>query len=331
MDATLRTYLGQDQRVDTYWNAKVLFLFVAETANTILNIHMIYEPLILNYGSQAAVTFFPIMLAADPILTVIISTPVQIFIAWRIRIVSKATWISIIIFLLALTAFSGGIWLSVTVVHIRRFSRKPELHWPALVWLLSSAIADILITVSLVYHLSRRKTGFSGTDTAINKIIRLTIQTGMVTAIFVTLDVICFLVLPHTTINFVWDFALCKLYTNALMSTLNARAGWNKLTTGQAENNLLFGTEYSSRSVASRHAEANTFSSLNFRLQHRASMGAEGVDHLAYAYEMQSPTTIKVSPSDLEYGVSVTKEVSTKADPLSLEPRTGFYGDTKPS
>ena len=60
-------------------------------------------------------------------------------------------------------------------------------------------------------------------------------------------------------------------------------------------------------------------------------MGAEGVDHLAYTYEMQSPSTIKVSPSDLEYGVAVTKEVSTKADPLSPEPRTGFCGDGKPS
>jgi hypothetical protein len=63
----------------------------------------------------------------------------------------------------------------------------------------------------------------------------------------------------------------------------------------------------------------------------KASMGADGVNHLAYTYEMQSPTTTKVSPLDLEYGVSVTKEVSTKVDPLSPEPRTGFSGDGKPS
>lgn len=29
--------------------------------------------------------------------------------------------------------------------------------------------------------------------------------------------------------NFVWDLALSKLYTNALMSTLNARAGFGRM------------------------------------------------------------------------------------------------------
>ena len=176
------------------------------------------------------------------------------------------------------------------------------------------------------------------------------------------------LLTPPTVSNFAFDFALCKLYTNALMSTLNARAGWNKLATGHAEHNLLFGTEYSSRSIASRNAEvflsiflcfvnpdwisaifrltpsplwisgfrigwAHILSYLDTPMSDslKASMGADGVSHLAYAYEMQSPTTMKVSPLDLEYGVSVTKEVSTKADPFSPVSRTGISGDEKPS
>ncbi|KAG6830050.1 hypothetical protein H0H87_009461 [Tephrocybe sp. NHM501043] len=49
----------------------------------------------------------------------------------------------------------GGVWLTVTVVHIRRYSRKPELHWPAMLWLLASAIADITITLSLSLNLVR--------------------------------------------------------------------------------------------------------------------------------------------------------------------------------
>lgn len=45
--------------------------------------------------------------------------------------------------------------MTVTVTHVRRFARKPELHWPALTWLLASAIADVTITVSLAYNLVR--------------------------------------------------------------------------------------------------------------------------------------------------------------------------------
>jgi len=52
-----------------------------------------------------------------------------------------------------LGTIGGGIWLTITVLRVRQFVRKPELHWPALTWLLASAIADGTITVSLAYHL----------------------------------------------------------------------------------------------------------------------------------------------------------------------------------
>jgi hypothetical protein len=37
----------------------------------------------------------------------------------------------------------------------------------------------------------------------------------------------------------VWDFALSKLYSNSLLSTLNARGGWK--TGGSTRENVLFG------------------------------------------------------------------------------------------
>lgn len=44
--------------------------------------------------------------------------------------------------------------------------------------------------------------------------------------------------------NFVWDFALSKLYTNSLLSTLNARVGWNNVNGVENDtNNVLFGSE----------------------------------------------------------------------------------------
>ncbi|KAF4563993.1 hypothetical protein EYR36_003242 [Pleurotus pulmonarius] len=236
----------------------VMATVFSETVNSALDIVMVYEPLILNFGR--ATTFFPIMLATDPIITVLISTPIQIFVAWRILIISRAKWLAGLICIFAFISMGGGFWTGITVTIIRRFDRKPELHWPALTWLLASAIADVTITVSLAFSLSRRKTGISNTDDAVNRIIRLTIQTGLVTAIFAALDVIFFLALPRTTMhvhlvftvnhfadilgsNFIWDFALSKLYTNALLSTLNARVGWNKAANANTQHNVLFGNE----------------------------------------------------------------------------------------
>ncbi|KAL0573853.1 hypothetical protein V5O48_008094 [Marasmius crinis-equi] len=235
-----------------YCDSQILYLVTAETLNSALDMAMMYELLVAQFGSQEATTFFPKLLAAgmpvsttvdqdnafdflvcplDPILTVLISTPIQVFIAYRIRVISQG----------------GGLWTASMVIFVRVFARKPELHTPALTWLLASAIADVTITASLYWSLNQRKTGFKHTDDSINRILRLTVQTGLITAIVALLDVICFLALPHTTINFIWDFALSKLYTNALMSTLNARAGWNSLA-GVDPYNVLFGMEITSAS-----------------------------------------------------------------------------------
>ena len=53
---------------------------------------------------------------------------------------------------------------------VKTFANKPKLHNSA--WFLVSCVADVMITVSLVLTLSKRKTGFSGTDLVIDKIVR---------------------------------------------------------------------------------------------------------------------------------------------------------------
>ncbi|KAJ3576988.1 hypothetical protein NP233_g28 [Leucocoprinus birnbaumii] len=208
---------------DTRWiKLLVLYLFVAETVNTGIDIAMMFQPLILDYGHP--LTVFPTVFAAQPITVVSISVPIQLFFAWRIRALTKQSIISAIIAVLSLASFAGGLWTTILITIVKLFSRKPELHWPALVWFLTAAIADIMITVTLVINLSRRKTGFASTDDVIAKLIRMTVQTGMITAFFAVADVIFFMTLPHMALNFVWDLALTKIYAICLLSTLNARS-----------------------------------------------------------------------------------------------------------
>ncbi|RDB17465.1 hypothetical protein Hypma_001628 [Hypsizygus marmoreus] len=233
------TYYQAYRKRDSPWiKFLVLYLFVVETINTGLNMVMMYEPLILENGSEDATTFFPILFTSEPITIVAVSTPIQFFIAWRIGKISQSWWVPAVICLLALSSLAGGIWTAIAVQTIRRFARKPELHTPALVWFVTAAAADVLITVSLVRSLYIRRTGHSPTDAVITRIITMTIQTGMLTAVAALGDVIFFLVLPHTTINFIWDLALTKLYANSLMSTLNARASWNNQLTAHRTNAL---------------------------------------------------------------------------------------------
>ncbi|KAI5886559.1 uncharacterized protein SCHCODRAFT_01194301 [Schizophyllum commune H4-8] len=231
-----QTYKG-----DASWiRYLILYLFIIETCNTGFEFGFIYEPLIHNYGTPKATTNFPIMLAAEPITIVFISLPIQCFIAWRIWNMTKSMIIPFVIVLLGLVSFGGGIWLTQKIVEVKYFARKPDLHWAALVWLVAAAAADILITVALVWNLARRKTGFSHTDDVINAIIRMTVQTGLITAFLACLDFVLFLIFPKTTLNFICNLCLAKLYTLSLMSTLNARQGWNRHLSNSRPANPLF-------------------------------------------------------------------------------------------
>ncbi|KAJ6449891.1 hypothetical protein C8R45DRAFT_947170 [Mycena sanguinolenta] len=279
------TYYQVYQRDPKWTRLFIAFLFFVETANTSLDMAMVYLPLILEYGMDLAVK--------NPYFSrlVLVSMPIQLLLAWGIHRPTNSVWIPAIISVLAIASFgtgilfllyndtnklrmitAGGVWTATIIQILRQFAKKPLLHNSALLWFLAACAADILITVSLVMTLecehrlalplqSQNKTGFSGTDSVLDKIIRMTIQTGMITygstrklffqrlrllrALFSLLDVACFMILPaslihiysrcgssdqlfdpqHYTVNLVWNLSLSKLYCNCLMSALNAREG----------------------------------------------------------------------------------------------------------
>ncbi|KAF7339072.1 hypothetical protein MVEN_01983600 [Mycena venus] len=214
-------YFQVYKRDPTWMRLFVGYLFAVSTANSVLAMHMMYEPLIIGYGQKPV--FFPTVFMSESLCVVLVSMPIQVFFAWRIYQLTKSPWVPVLIAFTAIASFGGGVWTTVMVHVLKLFAKKPLLHQPALVWFLTSCVADVLITVSLVWTLTGKKTGFSATDSVVDKIIRATIQTGLITAIFIILEVVCFMLLPHYAINFVFDLALSKLYVNCLMSTLNAR------------------------------------------------------------------------------------------------------------
>ncbi|KAF5324081.1 hypothetical protein D9619_011225 [Psilocybe cf. subviscida] len=288
----------------------VLYLFIVETINTGCDIAMMYEPLIEKFGQPDATKYFPTMFAAEPIVIVAVSTPIQLFFAWRIKLLSKSNFLALVISAFSILSMVGGTWTTVMIIKLKLFALKPKLHWPALVWFLAACVSDILITVVLALSLSKRKTGFVATDDAISKIIRMTVQTGFLTAFFAVGDVIFFMTLPHTALNFIWDLALSKLYSNCLLSTLNARSSTSDNSGHHASQQ---------RQVASSGGGcAGAGVAGNRRQQDSPSdVPAYGLQHILGSSLYDLDVQRSSSHSDIEYGVGVTitKIVETRSDP----------------
>ncbi|EIN11098.1 hypothetical protein PUNSTDRAFT_133149 [Punctularia strigosozonata HHB-11173 SS5] len=104
------------------------------------------------------------------------------------------------------------------------FASDPAMVAIVIVWLITAAVCDTAITISLSLYLRRHKTGFATTDRLVDRIIRTTVQNGLITAVWAITDLVVYLSTP-TGLHLAFNFPLGKLYSCTLMSTLNSRAG----------------------------------------------------------------------------------------------------------
>ncbi|KAF7316650.1 hypothetical protein HMN09_00397700 [Mycena chlorophos] len=202
----------------------ILYLFVVETVVVVVTTGIVWQPLIVEYGQPSALTVSPHWLPADSLLIVLVATPIQLFTAWRIRIITKSWIAPVCISLLSLVSLAGGLLLSFSVQRFPDFSSFDQFSDAAILWLVSSAVCDIVLAGGMGWALLSRKTLFDRqVDGYINRMARLSIQSGGLTAAAALLDLILFLTFPRTALNFSVDFPLSTLYTCSLLALLNAR------------------------------------------------------------------------------------------------------------
>ncbi|CAE6532937.1 unnamed protein product [Rhizoctonia solani] len=158
-------------------------------------------------------------------MTVMISSTTQCFFAWRVAKLTGHAWMGWGIAFLAFIQFVAGLATTIGTFIVRDFARFRELRAPVIIWLLLSAVTDITITCILSWYLHTHRTGYSKTDDIITRLVRITVQTGLITTVWATSDLLVYLCWPNNMHVF-FQLPLCKLYTNSLMSTLNSRAGW---------------------------------------------------------------------------------------------------------
>ncbi|TFK48692.1 hypothetical protein OE88DRAFT_489007 [Heliocybe sulcata] len=222
-------------RKDRLWMKSYVFvLFVADTLNCIFDCLWMYESVILHFGDQDFISRADWVFATDPAMTGIIAALVQFFFAWRIKVLTQSWWLVILVMIAASGGLLGGLGTAIGVTIVPHFAEFQKFQPIVIVWLISNAICDLIITISLTWHLRAHKTGFPTTDDIVNKIIRSTVQTGMLTTVVAIADVGCF-VGSTSGLHLAFNIPLSKLYTNSLMSTLNSRAGWYHATSEPSE------------------------------------------------------------------------------------------------
>ncbi|KAL5492830.1 hypothetical protein ACEPAI_4278 [Sanghuangporus weigelae] len=213
--------------------AVVLSLLLLDTVSCAFDIGMIYNYLVTNFGNPEAIQVINLYLSPFPVFTGITAFVVQCFYGWRIHVLTRTRILSVLIYISSTIQMLASIGATVGGTILQQFTSLVKVEQISLIWLVGSLVTDIIISTSLVWYLQKSKTGFSGSDDLITRLNRMTIQTGVLTTSLAIAMIITFFV-------FLWmtnagysrhigiGLTLSKMYTNSLLSTLNARQGWTK-------------------------------------------------------------------------------------------------------
>ncbi|KAI0685098.1 hypothetical protein BC835DRAFT_1291038 [Cytidiella melzeri] len=224
---------------DALWiKLYVLLLLFMDLLNSAFDIYWIYHDIILNFGKSLTVAFDPALVVCSRVFSrhvqrldvdmqAIIGTSCQLFFAWRVAVLTRNMWITSFIVITSIVSMLGGLGVAIAIHYVKYFQDFHKFDQVGSIWLVSTAVCDVAISGSLTWYLRKHKTGFNHTDDVLDKIIRLTVQNGAITAVWAIVDLALFLgVVTSIRRHLAFNFPLAKLYTNSLMSSLNSRSGW---------------------------------------------------------------------------------------------------------
>ncbi|KAI9465126.1 hypothetical protein F5148DRAFT_1150096 [Russula earlei] len=218
-------------------------IFLTETAQTILSGVDLYYRFASGFGSIQHLTDPYLSTFVGPIIGAVVSVTVQYFFAYRVWVLSnkKSWWLCLFICIFstveATAAFTGGVYVGPvlftlflssgsqkqTHVH-QRFIWGRTLKVLVYTWLIGNAVADVLITAAMLYYLTiRPDRAVAYSNHALSKIVRLTIETNVLTTTTGLVSLLLLSIFP----NKIWytcpTAILGKLYSNTLLVSLNNR------------------------------------------------------------------------------------------------------------
>ncbi|KAK7462983.1 hypothetical protein VKT23_007564 [Stygiomarasmius scandens] len=207
--------------------ALVLVLLMLENIQTVLVVFDAISAFAENFGRVDELEKVRLQWLSVPVLSALISCPVQLFFANRVRILSHSkknkAAIVITIFSVAQGAASlaGGISQGimngkVTDLQGRRFS-------PVVAWLAMTCLCDVSIAVSMIYYLRAGDSDFKPTQILLQRVKRLTLETGAVTAGMAVMTLMLWVVFHDHTYWATPASVITKVYSNSLLASLNSR------------------------------------------------------------------------------------------------------------
>ncbi|KAG9308334.1 hypothetical protein JVU11DRAFT_12098 [Chiua virens] len=207
----------------------VAWVFVLDTIHTILISTGVWQYFVVHFGDDNFLAYTHAPLLISIAVTSAVSSTVQSFFIYRIWFLTKSRfrWLFPAI-LMPFVIAQLVLGVSYTVIAMVFQTSVSAVSGPLLTKLANAlngtaTAVDIIITISLCSLLAMGRTGFEDTDRMLLRLIFISVNTGLSSALFAFLSVILLVIYPTDLIFTALYYPLCTVYCNTLLASLNAR------------------------------------------------------------------------------------------------------------
>jgi len=199
--------------------------YLLEATKTFLFTNSAFRTFATGFGKLDVLDQVDILWFSIPIMSGMVAFVAQSFYAHRITVLSKSKYFAAVIMLLACIQLAGAIVIGVETKKSILFSRfvKSKVFPIAAIWEGGSAACDVVIAVCMTYYLMRRDSGLNQTRVSLTRFIRLTVETGTLTATIAILTIILTFLPGRPSYYQASVSVLGKVYLNSMMVAFNSR------------------------------------------------------------------------------------------------------------
>ncbi|KAJ7112807.1 hypothetical protein C8R43DRAFT_133177 [Mycena crocata] len=203
----------------------VALVWCLDLGHTVAISNSIYVITVVQYGHPELLIFVPNSLNFGTLLSGFIAPIEQSWFAYRLYKFSHSCYLPLLcVFLSALRACAS---IALGVIILRHTTVSDFIEnwgWMIVTMLVVGVATDIILVLSLCYYLSAwRGDGFKRMNRLVNRLMKWSIETGLITSVGAMALLICFIRMPD---NYSWiaiSVVLSKLFSNSFMFSLNSR------------------------------------------------------------------------------------------------------------
>ncbi|KAF8530253.1 hypothetical protein BU17DRAFT_35548, partial [Hysterangium stoloniferum] len=184
-----------------YIKGIVYTILVLEIAQTCILSSDGWQWLISAWGHPEQLQAYHLDWFDVPVFVGIMSGIVQMFFAWRIWLLSKSWLVPCFITLISLMQSTAAIASGIMLRQLPSFAQIGMLSSSVTIWHVGSASVDIIIAITMTCLLMRAKGSYAGTNYLLERLVKMTVETGSITAAVGVVDLSLFLLFKNNNLH----------------------------------------------------------------------------------------------------------------------------------